>query len=83
MLLNVLERRLEPLWVCPVCKDDDLSTNHYLEIQEGSGFGGDVAAPVQSLSSPHRVMDDIRIATQSCQDSTGISLEADAVWACQ
>jgi hypothetical protein len=28
MLLNVLERRSEHLWVCPVCKDDNLSTNH-------------------------------------------------------
>jgi hypothetical protein len=27
-LLNVLERRLEHLWVCPLCKDDNLSTNH-------------------------------------------------------
>jgi hypothetical protein len=27
-LLNVLERRSEHLWVCPVCKDDNLSTNH-------------------------------------------------------
>jgi hypothetical protein len=28
MLLNVLERRSEHLWVCPMCKDDNLSTNH-------------------------------------------------------
>jgi hypothetical protein len=27
-LLNVLKRRLEHLWVCPECKDDNLSTNH-------------------------------------------------------
>jgi hypothetical protein len=26
--LNVLERRSENLWVCPVWKDDNLSTNH-------------------------------------------------------
>jgi hypothetical protein len=28
MLLNVLDRRSELLWACPVCKDDNLSTNH-------------------------------------------------------
>jgi hypothetical protein len=27
-LLNVLERRSEHLWVCSVCKDDNLSTNY-------------------------------------------------------
>jgi hypothetical protein len=26
-LLNVFERRSVHLWVCPVCKDDNLSTN--------------------------------------------------------
>jgi hypothetical protein len=26
-LLNVLERRSEHLWVCPVCKDDNLAIN--------------------------------------------------------
>jgi hypothetical protein len=29
MLLNVLERRSGYLWVCPVCKGDNLLTNHY------------------------------------------------------
>jgi hypothetical protein len=27
-LLNVLEIRSEHLWVCPVCKDNNLFTNH-------------------------------------------------------
>jgi hypothetical protein len=27
-LVNVFERRSEHLWMCPVCKDDNLSTNH-------------------------------------------------------
>jgi hypothetical protein len=28
-ILNVLDRRSVHLWVCPVCKYDNLSTNHY------------------------------------------------------
>jgi C4-type Zn-finger protein len=29
VILNVLEKRSVHLWVCPVCKDDNLSTNQY------------------------------------------------------